>query len=307
VELKKITLNKKYINNTLKLILSIILVFYLVKYLSIDNIYLSLKNGNKILILCALFLMPLNIYLQFIRWKLLCLTVEKNDNKLILKSIFLGIAAGLITPLKAGEFFGRASVFGLEKLKTYTILSVYDRIISVIVTVAVGIVFSAITFSKLLNVLINNLLSIFVIITIFLGFLYFLIKYKKVKLINKIFDFLKILFGKFSFYTNLKLVTLAILFFFTYIFQFALLLSAFNGLNNFFTFIVAGVMIFFTNTVIPPVTLGELGVREGAAVYYSNYFNYLAASGFNSSLILFFFNIVIPSIIGLFIYIKERF
>jgi uncharacterized membrane protein (DUF441 family) len=99
---------------------------------------------------------------------------------------------------------------------------------------------------------------------------------------------------------------LAIIFFFTYVFQFALLLAAFNGISKVFSYLSAGVLVFFTNTVIPPITLGELGIREGAAVYYSQYFNYIAQTGFNASIMLFTINIIVPAILGFIIYLEKN-
>ncbi len=71
-------------------------------------------------------------------------------------------------------------------------------------------------------------------------------------------------------------------------------------------FVSAGVLVFFTNTIIPPVTFGEIGIREGAAVFFANYFPYIAQTGFASSIILFTINVIIPSVIGLIIYLREK-
>ncbi len=298
--------NVKVVQNLIKLVLSVILILFLVQHLSINSIYLAVKNANKLLIFCAFALLPLNIYLQFLRWRLLCLTVEKSSNTTILKSIFLGIAAGLITPLKAGEFIGRASIFDFNKLKTYTSLSVYDRIISMLVTFVFGIVFGIFTVPPIFNVFFNYLIPLSIFVFIFLFSLFLLIRFKIFNFLNKIANFFINLFLSINFYNNIKLILLAVFFFLTYVFQFALLLAAFNGLGSIFNFISAGILVFFTNTIIPPITLGELGIREGAAVYYANYFNYIASTGFSSSIILFSINIIIPSIIGLFFYMKEK-
>lgn len=306
MKFNNLKINKKILLNSLKFTLSVLIISYLVNYLSINSIYISFQNADKLIILFAFLLLPINIFLQYKRWALLCLTVESNNKINIAKSIFLGIAAGLITPLKAGEFLGRAFIFDSKKIKEYIILSIYDRLISMLVTVLIGFVFALLTFSKITKLIAYYYIPILSIIAILGIFVLFILKNKIFSSVNNRLNQIIYRVRTISIAVNIKLIFLAILFFFTYVFQFALLLAAFNGITKVFSYLSAGVLVFFTNTVIPPITLGELGIREGAAVYYSKHFYYIAQTGFNASIILFTINIIIPSIIGLIIYLREK-
>jgi len=61
---------------------------------------------------------------------------------------------------------------------------------------------------------------------------------------------------------------------------------------------VGGVaLVFFAKSAVPGVTLGDLGVREGAAVYFLAAFG--GAAAFNASLGLFAINLLLPALAGL--------
>ncbi|HPN37866.1 MAG TPA: lysylphosphatidylglycerol synthase domain-containing protein [Melioribacteraceae bacterium] len=304
--LRNFILNKKIIFNLAKLILSAILIVFLVSYLKLNSNFVSFNNANVYLIIFAIVLLPLNIFIQYKRWQILCYTVEKSSKIIIIKSIFLGIAAGLITPLKAGEFIGRAYILNKSKIKEYTLLSIYDRLVSMLITVFVGTLFVLVYLFPLNKIIINYFIIGIVLFFITILVIFFIIKNKHKLLEIKQIKVIIHVLTSIDVRTNIKLICLAFIFFFTYIIQFALLLSAFNGFNNFLQFVSAGVLVFFTNTIIPPVTFGEIGIREGAAVFFANYFPYIAQTGFASSIILFTINVIIPSVIGLIIYLREK-
>jgi uncharacterized membrane protein YbhN (UPF0104 family) len=62
----------------------------------------------------------------------------------------------------------------------------------------------------------------------------------------------------------------------------------------------AGVaLVFFAKSAVPAVTLGDLGVREGAAVYFLGALGVAPAAAFNASLGLFAINLLLPALAGL--------
>jgi len=62
----------------------------------------------------------------------------------------------------------------------------------------------------------------------------------------------------------------------------------------------------FAKTIIPPVSLGELGIREGASIFFITALGESASVGFNASIFLFFINVLIPSLIGLILLLKKN-
>jgi len=67
---------------------------------------------------------------------------------------------------------------------------------------------------------------------------------------------------------------------------------------DFLNYLWAAGLIIFTKTIIPPISLGELGIREGASIYFITQMSGTAAVGFNASIFLFIINLLIPALIG---------
>lgn len=67
----------------------------------------------------------------------------------------------------------------------------------------------------------------------------------------------------------------------------------------------AGVaLVFFAKSAVPGATLGDLGVREGAAVYFLAAFG--GAAAFNASLGVFAINLLLPALVGLPLVVRLR-
>ena len=62
----------------------------------------------------------------------------------------------------------------------------------------------------------------------------------------------------------------------------------------------------FAKTIIPPISLGELGIREGASVYFLTQFGETASAAFNASIFLFIINLLIPAVVGLVLLLKRN-
>lgn len=57
-------------------------------------------------------------------------------------------------------------------------------------------------------------------------------------------------------------------------------------------------LVFYTKSLIPALTLADLGVREGAAVYFLGVLGLPDAAAFNSAILLFGINILLPALLG---------
>ncbi|MDT0630502.1 lysylphosphatidylglycerol synthase transmembrane domain-containing protein [Rubrivirga sp. S365] len=57
-------------------------------------------------------------------------------------------------------------------------------------------------------------------------------------------------------------------------------------------------LVFFAKSAVPQVTLGDLGVREGAAVFFLGAYGVAPAAALDASLALFALNLVLPALAG---------
>jgi len=103
-----------------------------------------------------------------------------------------------------------------------------------------------------------------------------------------------------------KMFVVSFLFYLCFLVQYALLVAAFSNHNQFWDYLWAGNLMMFAKTIIPPVSLGELGIREGASVFFITKLGESASTGFNASIFLFLINVLIPSVIGLTLLLKKN-
>ncbi len=86
-------------------------------------------------------------------------------------------------------------------------------------------------------------------------------------------------------------------FYATFLAQFALLIAALAPLHPFVA-LCGCAAVLLAKTVVPPVTLGELGIREGASVLLLGTVGVPAAAALSASLLLFGINVLLPAVPG---------
>ncbi len=311
-------LDRKRTATFTKIIIGIGIIGFLIFYLEPEVIYQTYQKANKWLLLFAFLLLPANLYLQYFKWQILS---EKyfgvKEKGAVWLSLFYGISGGIFTPMKSGEYFARALPYKNVKVLDVILATLIDKLIPIFFVVLIGGTFFILFLKTLIgfSILATILLVITYKISILLP-LYLLFGNKKTstlltnwfnskKYFEKIIDriaFLKEMDGK----TFTKIIATSFLYHLTFTFQMTLLLSAFSGEFNFIMFFFAANLIIFAQIVIPPIALGEVGVREGAAVYFLQNLGSTGVIGFNAALSLFFINLLIPSIIGFLLLLRKQ-
>ena len=310
--------NKTAIIFAVKIMIAAGLLIYLASSIEYVKIISAIENANLLLIAAAFLLSFLNIYLQYYKWRLTCGQVleEKKPSK-ILTSLFYGFSAGIITPLRVGEYFGRAIAFKNKSLVQVTVATLIDKFFPLMIVAFVGSVTSILFFYFYYNTTIYLTLSLFIVLfTLFYFFAMLLLsrrfwdsiffsRIKKITRFKSVIEKLKVLksLDRKYFY---RMTIISLLFYFCFLLQLALLVSAFSHNYSFINYIWAGNLIMFTKTVIPPISLGELGIREGASVYFLTHFGETASVAFNASIFLFIINLLIPALVGLVLLLKRN-
>jgi uncharacterized membrane protein YbhN (UPF0104 family) len=276
---------KAFTYNALRLLIAAAVVIYLLTSLNLSSLYYTLLKSNVYLVIASLFLLPINIFLQFYKWKLSCRYYLSEDNKLrILNSLFAGFSAAIFTPARIGEYIGRGIEFRDKKLIDITSAVFVDKLFTLLFVVLFGAAGTLIIFN--ISLLYAALfLSAAALVFIILKKWNLKLKLPKIKFPDKSL--------------SMQMSQLSLLFYLCYIIQFVLLLSAFTLKYDFILLFSAASLIMFIKTIIPNFISGELGIRESAAVFILSYLGQDPAAGFNASIFLFMINLVIPSLIGL--------
>lgn len=324
VSKNKFELNSFIIKNKTALILSAKILIasgflvYLISSINFKEILNAAANADVVLVTVASVLLVPNIYLQFNKWKLTSNIVlgESNNSKIFL-SLFYGLSAGVFTPARVGEYFGRALVFKDKSLISVTLATLLDKFIVLLLVVFFGAISSILFIHFYYNVAYYLTLSLFIVL--FSVFYILLLMIFNDKFWNNlIFEKLKKsqkfqwLFNKIAVFRKLdksyaiKMLVASFLFYLCFLVQYSLLVAAFSNHSNYFYYLWAGNLVMFSKTIIPPVSIGELGIREGASVYFITMLGESASVGFNASIFLFFINVLIPSLIGFILLLKKN-
>lgn len=297
----------------IKIVLGLLLLYYLADYLNPRELWVSFISSNKLKVLIsALLIFPL-LYLQFFKWRELSgnLLGIKSKKK-ILDSLLFGISAGLLTPMRLGEFAGRVYILKGTSKSQILVVSLLDKYLTHLYYPVFGIVPLFIFFPEYTTEFIYALLGIIIYWILVIQ----LLKLRKIKLIINSLRNRFELFDKFVIAVKLvkemdrKLLTKVLFIAFVYVvlnlLQYAILISAFSMEDKYFTYLFACGFIFWFRSLLPVFTIGDLGVRELTAIYFLSLVGVNEFAAFNASLTIFIFNLVIPSIVSFFVVRGER-
>lgn len=253
--------------------------------------------------------MPINWGIESFKWKLCTEQTESVSYKTALKSVFTGICLGNIAPGRAMEFVAKIYFFKAENRPTITILHFINGMFQMLITVIVGLVSIAykLTENSTSNNLIYSLLIGGCILIIFfcwailnVGFIQ-----KKLKFI-KWFNKQNSSEVKFSLKLILTLIGLSIIRYFVFTFQFYLFFKTLNpGAEIVATF--ASISAYFMITsLVPMISFIEPAIRAAIALFVFNQSSESSVTIVFCATMLWLINVVIPSVIGYGIILREK-
>jgi uncharacterized protein (TIRG00374 family) len=313
-----ISRNKTIILISSKIVIALGLLLYLIYAVNFQEILTAIKEANIYLIITAFLLSIINIYLQFYKWKITSnLVLQEQHNSKIWLSLFYGFSAGVFTPARIGEYFGRAIVFKNQSLLRVTLATLLDKLFLLLIVAFFGSISSILFIHYRYHVTYYLTIGLFILVFALFYLFFWLIfndRFWENVFFTKLRESIKLhwLFEKIKVFRKLdqkyatKMFIISILFYLCFLIQYALLVSAFSNHNQFMDYVWAGNLMMFAKTIIPPVSLGELGIREGASIFFITQLGESASTGFNASIFLFFINILIPSLIGLTLLLKKN-
>ncbi len=309
--------NKSLLFFLLKLFIAAGLLTYIVSTVKPSEIWVAIKQANLGFLIAAFSMIFLNLYLQFLKWKFTCeLLLEESSNSKIFISLMHGFAAGVFTPARIGEYFGRAIVLKDKPVYKVALATLLDKFFPLLMVVIFGSISSFIFIHLEYGIPLFITISLFIVLfSLFYFFIYLLFnqrfwdsfifaKLRKSTRMNYLLDKLKDLKNLDRDY-SIKMLTVSFLFYLCFLIQYALLVASFSNHLHFVDYLWAGNLIMFAKTIIPPISLGELGIREGASVYFISRLGESASVGFNASIFLFLINVLLPSIIGFILLLKK--
>jgi uncharacterized protein (TIRG00374 family) len=294
------------------------LLIYLINQVNSKEIINAIKEADIFFILAALLLLVLNIILQYLKWKVICTKVlGVSDKKRVLTSLFYGFSAGSFTPGRIGEYFGRALSFKDRPVSDVAVAAFVDKTISLLIITFFGALSSILFLHFYYHVTFFITTSLFIFVFA-LSYIFLILAFNpsiwKNAVISKIKSTKRLAFlvGKLSVLKRIdkntvyQVAAISVLFFICMLFQYILLVSAFSHHFDFVNYLWVGVLIFFAKSIIPPISIGDLGIREGASVFFISFIGENGSIGFNAAIFLFMINILIPAVIGMFLLFQKN-
>jgi uncharacterized membrane protein YbhN (UPF0104 family) len=291
----------------LKLLLAVLALAALAHVVEWEALVAAARAAEPGWALAALLLAPLNVSLEAYRWhrlmRRLAPALRFRDS---LAAVLSGYPLGLLTPGRVGDYVGRALylrdvppstsaaltfgermatlacclVGGLAVLPYFLLTRTEVASLAWVTVLALGLFGTA----ALLLLLIRPHLARVVLAAV--------LPFRRLRRVLAVLD-------RFTPQDAAELLGLSALRYALFSTQFVLLVHAFAPGTNVLAAYAGVALVFFAKSAVPSITLGDLGIRESAAVFFLGAFGVAEAAAFNASLGLFGVNILLPALVGL--------
>jgi len=284
-------------------------------------------NFLVLLILAALFI-PLNLFLEIVKWKLLIGKIENVSYWNATKAVLTGISVSMIFPNRVGDYLGRVFVLKKADRLQAVLATILGSMAQLLTTVLFGFAASLVFFpiyrdlSDPLNFWFYMGLMVLVIVlalTFVFAYLNFsafsdILKRVSGRAYAKISKYAEV----FSWYSPtflVRILLISILRYLIFSFQFWLLLQAFQVDISYLMAMVLIGLVYLLMAIIPTVALTEIGVRGSVSLFvFALYFEPLllwtenmGLSIASASTMLWLFNLAFPALLGVFFVYSLRF
>jgi uncharacterized protein (TIRG00374 family) len=299
-----------------KIVIAVFTMAFLVKTLHFQEIRSAFINPPKpaFLVAAVVLLVP-NLFLQWFRWHTLLKSLEpKTTVQESVSSLFGGMVGGFVTPGRIGEISRSLFLRQVKRLPSLGLL-LMDKAYGLVPIVVCGVWGMVACLSYLFH---YNLFLVWPMVLLGLAATVpFLLLARHPEWIRNLLYHISVLFPVREKFKDILsamdvirlkqahfLFIVSFLLYGVYIAQFCFLAFAFQPIP-WTTALTATTSTILAKTLLP-FSIADLGIREGAAVFFFLRFQVDKITAFNSSLLLFAVNVALPTLFGLFFLPKMR-
>ncbi|MFZ9028022.1 MAG: lysylphosphatidylglycerol synthase domain-containing protein [Crocinitomicaceae bacterium] len=287
----------------LKIIAFLLILAYLFYRLSIndDLTWSSFKITNSFALIFVIALIPLNWFLEFLKWRITTKALTEEVLSADLKhSFYAGMITGLLTPNMIGNFIGRMYYFKRKDRVVVTLLTLISNQAQFLITLLIGLMCFILTpsYEGGLRLDIYSWVPIGLIAGLGLtGYFYFERVLQLFAKTRKIGRRLELVFLRLSRF-RAKVLVLSLLRYLVFITQFTLILMAFGV--DFEMIIIAKIaQVYLISAMFPTLLFGKLGVRESVGIVILGSLGIPELTVLFSSLSIWLLNLILPSLVAL--------
>jgi len=299
----------------LKVLVSILLFTGLLYYIDVKVVIASFKNAHPIYLIIGFLLIVANIGLHYIRWRyLLRLISPEVKNMETFTSLVVGITTGFFTPAQIGEIAGRIACHPNLRRSHIAGMTLIDKLYIFALTFVIGIIaLSIFAFHHLTEYWHSAYAIITIASSITLTIIFWFPHYSKKILTfvpqkireHRLYNVIEIFETQFHNREGRILFLLTGLLYTIIFIQYYIFAMAFEPVPFWDTFICSS-SVYFVKAFVLPISIGDLGVRESAAVFFFSKIGVSAAAAFSASFCMFLANIFLPSVLGAIMVLKLK-
>lgn len=270
-------------------------------------------TGPEYFLWICVVLMPVNLLLEGKKWQILAGSAQPLSFRRAMASYLGGIAVSLVTPNRLGEYPGRMLYLKRKnaiRLVSVSILGALSQMLTLFVFGTVGLLYFCINFYQpwALAILIASFFITCILIVAFWRFETWLPFIERIKWLRK-FRVYKTLLKKFTQNQQLAILGISLLRYSIYTAQYLFLLYWMKIEMPFFDGFWICALFFWVITVIPSITLVELGERGYVALYLFH-----EATNFSENIVgilaatvgIWLINLTLPAIVGSLLLLRMR-
>ncbi len=267
------------------------------------------KEGNFSYFLLILLLMPINWILEAVKWKLLLRRISEVNLKDSIWAILIGTYYSLVTPNRIGDGIGKLSILTKEKRKQGAYAFFTGSISQLSVTLIAGcLAFGILDINLLPNlspIYRNLFFTTLIVMSLFMVLAYLLPNLRKKLAVifgKKIKDEFIVPYDVLELQSFISLSAIRYLIFSS---QFVLSLLFFGVSISISNAFFAVALVYLISAIIPTFILGELGVRESAALLVMIPLGGDETGIFAATFFLWLVNLLLPSAVGALIHLSS--
>jgi hypothetical protein len=284
--------------------------------------------GVKSMLFVVVLLMVLNWGIESLKWRFMIGKIERVSFFRSLQAVFTGASISFFTPNRTGEYFGRAFILDKASHVDGILITILGSMCQLLITILAGTLSMLLFIPKFLDssafftgyiyygfvvlVLLLDLLLLFLLVNVrFLSVLRDKLFRSKLKKFRRHLA----VFSHFRPRDMVYAIGMSFLRYLVFTTQFLFLLHIFSVPVPVFDGVIITSLIFFVLSIVPTVTLTELGIRDSVAVYFFGIY-FSPASGMADSILfgilsaatlLWIINLAIPALIGTFFVFRLNF
>lgn len=296
-----------------KTLLAAGILWFLVQRISWPEIVAAIQHANPWIAGAALALLPLNIGLEAYRWWRLVRRVNPAVRfREALQAVVGSYPLGLLTPARIGDYVGRAVLLRSIRPGQSAALTFAERMATLAWCLIAGLLATVPFLSRFeaesplwITLIGASLLGLLLLVA---GILF---PGEARRIIAAVLPFRPVrkafsAFGKIPPKESVLLLFLSGVRYTVFSFQFVLLIRALEPGVAWSEAWISVALVFFAKSVIPQITLGDLGIREGASVFFLGAYGITEAAALEASLGVFVVNLLLPAFIGIPLLLRQR-